>query len=246
ESDPALEAACDLSSAWQLSVMSELGGAAGISAAGKRRYRSLCGRLGAREAARDALWEAAVASARDGFHPDAEDALVRSLAAEILAADAERASLEADIASRLSGDEAYRCLLTVPGIGAKTATALVTMVDVSLFGSDDRLASYCGLAPANSQSGTSIDSASATRAGNRQLKNLLIFSCNSLVGTKNRFGRYYEECRNRGMRHNKALKAVARKRLGVIYAIMRDRVPYEEPIAGPVAENFRPGPLTKL
>ena len=28
------------------------------------------------------------------------------------------------------------------------------------------------------------------------------------------------------MRHNKALKAVARKRLKVIYAIMRDRVPY--------------------
>ena len=40
------------------------------------------------------------------------------------------------------------------------------------------------------------------------------------------FGRYYEECRGRGMRHNKALKAVARKRLKVIYAIMRDRVPY--------------------
>ena len=246
ESDPAYEAAADLSSPWQLSAMSELGGAAGVASAGKRRYRSLCGRLGAREAARDALWEAAVSSARDGFHPDAEDALVRSLAAEILAADSERASLEDDIASRLSGDETYQCLLTVPGIGAKTATALVTMVDVSLFGGDDRLASYCGLAPANSQSGTSIDSASATRSGNKQLKNLLIFSCNSLVGTRNRFGRYYEECRSRGMRHNRALKAVARKRLGVIYAIMRDRVPYEEPEAIPVVENFHPDPLTKL
>ena len=246
ESDPAYEAAVDLSSPWQLSVMSGLGGAAGIAAAGKRRYRSLCGRLGAREAARDALWEASVASARDGFHPDAEDALVRSLAAEILAADAERASLEDDIASRLSGDEAYRCLLTVPGVGAKTATALVTLVDISLFDGDDRLASYCGLAPADSRSGTSIDSTSSTRAGNKVLKNLLIFSCNSLVGTRNRFGRYYDECRSRGMRHNKALKAVARKRLGVIYAIMRDRVPYEEPAVSPVVENFHPDPLTKL
>lgn len=250
ESDPALEAAVDLSSPWQLSVMSELGGAAGIASAGKRRYRSICGRLRAREAARDALWDAAVASARDGWHPDAEDSLVRSLAAEVLAADAERASLEADMASRLSGDETYRCLLTVPGIGAKTATALVTMVDVSLFGSDDRLASYCGLAPANSQSGTSIDSASSSRSGNRQLKNLLIFSCNSIVGTRNRFGRYYDECRARGMRHNKALKAVARKRLGVIYAIMRDRVPYEEPAVTENVENSHQEPhrepLTKL
>lgn len=48
------------------------------------------------------------------------------------------------------------------------------------------------------------------------------------MGTKGRFGRYYAECRARGMRHNKALKAVARKRLKVIFAVMRDRVPYRE------------------
>ena len=30
------------------------------------------------------------------------------------------------------------------------------------------------------------------------------------------------------MRHNKALKAVARKRLKVIYAVMRDGAPYRE------------------
>ena len=120
------------------------------------------------------------------------------------------------------------------------------MVDVSLFGDDDRLASYCGLAPSDSKSGTSIDSTSATRSGNKQLKNLLIFSCNSLVGTRNRFGRYYDECRARGMRHNKALKAVARKRLGVIYAIMRDRVPYEEPPVIENVQNSHPDPLTEL
>lgn len=62
-------------------------------------------------------------------------------------------------------------------------------------------------------------------------KNLLIFSYNSLIGTENRFGRYYDECRARKMRHNAALKAVARKRLRVIYSIMRDPRPYEEPAA---------------
>ena len=55
-----------------------------------------------------------VASARGGWHPDAEDVLVRSLAAEILATDSERASIERELARRLSGDETYRCLLTVP------------------------------------------------------------------------------------------------------------------------------------
>lgn len=169
----------------------------------------------------------------------AEDVLVRSLAAEVLAADSERSSIERDLAGRLSGDEAYRCLPAVPGIGPKTATALVPVAGVSLFDGDDRLASFCGLAPSDSRSGTSIGSSRSSRAGNRQLKNLLIFSCNSLVGTRNRFGRYYDECVSRGMRHNRALKAVARKRLGVIYAIMRDRVPYEEPSPDTNAENSR-------
>lgn len=64
------------------------------------------------------------------------------------------------------------------------------------------------------------------RTGNKELKKLLIFSCNSLVGTKGEFGRYYDACRERGMRHNKALEAVARKRLKVIYTAMRDARPY--------------------
>ena len=130
------------------------------------------------------------------------------------------------VADSLAGDEVYECLLTVPGIGPKTAAALVTSIDISAFRGHDELASYCGVAPSDRRSGSSIRSTSPQRGGNRQLKNLLIFSCNSLIGTDNRFGRYYGECRARGMRHGKALKAVARKRLKVIYAIMRDAVPY--------------------
>ena len=116
----------------------------------------------------------------------------------------------------------------MPGVGPKTAAALVTLVDASMFRGHDELAAYAGLAPCNRQSGTSLNSSSPSRGGNRTLKNLLIYSCTSLVGTDNRFGRYYDSCRARGMRHNKALKAVARKRLKVIYAIMRDGTPYRE------------------
>lgn len=226
ECDPAFEAAADPSSAWQ-------------PAAGRRRHGSICGRRGARAAARDGPWGAAVAPAGEGWHPDAEDVPVRSLAAEVLAADSERPSIERDLAGRLSGDETHRCLPAVPGIGPKTATALVPVAGVSLFDGDDRLASFCGLAPSDSRSGTSIGSSRSSRAGNRQLKSLLMFSCNSLAGTRSRFGRYYDECVSRGMRHNRAPEAVARKRLGAIYAIMRDRVPYEEPPPDTNVENSR-------
>lgn len=258
ESDPAFEAAADLSAAWTLDVLSLLGGAAGIAEAGRRAYGTACARHGATKAARDALWDAACASASNGRHPDAEGMVVKELAAEIADADAERTELTDELRRRLDGDETYQCLLTVPGIGPKTAAALVTSIDISLFHSDGKLASYCGLAPRDKDSGTSIDSTTSTHSGNKALKNLLIFSCNSLVGTRNRFGRYYDSCVARGMRHNKALKAVARKRLRVIYAVMRDRVPYVEPIAsvekpdtesldGPEnVEKSGTTPLTKL
>lgn len=230
EADPAFEAAVDPSSRWQLAVLAELGGPFGIRSAGLRRFRSVAERAGgARRAASDRLWAAALASATSG-RPElaAESELVRALAARAASDAAEAARLDALISDALAGDEAYEALLTVPGVGPKTAAALVTLVDVSMFRSHDELAAYTGLAPCNRQSGTSLNSSSPSRGGNRTLKNLLVYSCTSLVGTDNRFGRYYDACRARGMRHNKALKAVARKRLKVIYAVMRDRAPYRE------------------
>ena len=102
----------------------------------------------------------------------------------------------------------------------RTASELVISIDIADFAGRDRLASRCGLAPRNRRSGTSIPSVSASRQGNKRLKNLLVFSGNCLSRSRNRWGEYYARCRDRGMPHGKALKAVARKRLEVIYAIM--------------------------
>lgn len=114
----------------------------------------------------------------------------------------------------------------MPGIGPRTASELVISIDIADFAGRDRLASRCGLAPRNRRSGTSIPSVSASRQGNKRLKNLLAFSSNCLARSRSRWGEYYARCHDRAMPHGKALKAVARKRLEVIYAIMGDKVPY--------------------
>lgn len=137
-------------------------------------------------------------------------------------------ALEAETAALLEGDETYACLLTVPGIGPRTAAQLAVSVDIGRFPDHDHLASYCGIAPRVRSSGTSVRSVRASRRGDARLKSLLIFSCNSLVRSSGRCGEYYRACRARGMGHGRALKAVARKRLRAIYAVMRDRVPYRE------------------
>jgi len=232
EGDPEFEAACDLSLPWLVGLLRELGGAAGISGCTRRRYNSLCGRLHAPRGEADGLRELAARSVGRGFHPEGEDRCVRWLAADILRADAEAEELKLASGRMLAEDECYRCLLTIPGIGPVCAEALVSLVDIGLFESHDQLASLCGLAPANSSSGTSVDYAVSPRSGNKELKNLLIFTVNSLVGTKGYFGRYYDRVFERSsgdakLRRKKALKAVARKRLKVIFAVMRDLVPYD-------------------
>ena len=67
------------------------------------------------------------------FHPDAKDMLASSLAREILTADSERAKLFSKLGRLPQDDKTYRCLLTILGIGPKTASALATSIDISLF-----------------------------------------------------------------------------------------------------------------
>ena len=83
----------------------------------------------------------------------------------------------------------------------RDAPLLLISVRIEYFPDHNHLASCCGVAPRNRQSGTSISSVSASRQGNKRLKNLPIFSCNSLARSSNRFGEYYRRCRERGMCH---------------------------------------------
>ena len=225
ESCPPFEALADLSDPHWLRLLERLGGPWGIADAGKAAMGAVT--RGADRSEMDAAWDAVAASTRP---PDclvaAENPQVMTLARRIREAGAEAEALDARIAAALAVDAAYQCLLTVPGIGPRTASELVIAIDIANFPDHHHLASYCGIAPRNRRSGTSISSVGASRQGNKRLKNLLIFSCNSLTRSRGRYGEYYRRCRERGMCHGEALKAVARKRLKVIYAIMRDKVPY--------------------
>ena len=100
-----------------------------------------------------------------------------------------RENIAAEISALLEGGDTYRCLPTVPGIGPKAAPKLAISIDIEDFPNHDGLASYCGLAPRNRRSGTSISSVAASRQGNKRLKNLLMFSCNCLTRAGGEMGR---------------------------------------------------------
>jgi len=228
ESNPAFESVMDLAKSWMLSLIETFGGPWNILDAGRRRFRAWMEKTPyANIDECERIWDCLKAATRvtEG-QIEAEEYLVKSIAARITSLDKEIGVVSSMIEAELKGDLVYEALLTIPGIGPKTATQLVLSVTIADFKDHNALASYAGLAPKNRQSGTSISSVGSSKQGNKPLKNLLIFSCNSLIGKDNYFGRYYEACRARGMKHNQALKATARKRLKVIYAVMRDARKY--------------------
>lgn len=225
ESCPAFEALVDLGDDRWIAALEKLGGPWGIADAGKKRFGAAT--KGGGRSRFDAAWDALRASTRPSeYRIIAENPQVKMLARRIRESMAEADRVDAEITALLMEDGTYECLLTIPGIGPRTASELAISIDIRDFPDHDHLASYCGIAPRNRQSGKSINSVTTSRQGNKRLKNLLIFSCNSLARSKGCYGDYYRSCRDRGMCHGEALKAVARKRLKVIYAVMRDKVPY--------------------
>ncbi|MFE1124836.1 IS110 family transposase [Streptomyces sp. NPDC058793] len=155
------------------------------------------------------------------------DVIVPSLAKSLAAVHEQRRALEARIEALLEAHPLTQVLTSMPGSGVRTAAVLLSTVgDGSSFPTAAHLASYAGLAPATRQSGTSIHGEHAPRGGNRQLKRAMFLSAfAALHDPASRT--YYDRCRTRGKTHTQALLRLARQRINVLFAMLRDGTFYE-------------------
>lgn len=114
----------------------------------------------------------------------------------------------------------------MPGIGVRTAIQILVIVgDASAFASAAHLASYAGLAPVTRRSGTSIRGEHPSRRGHRRLKAALYRSAfASLRDPASRA--YYQRKRDEGKHHVAAVTCLARRRVDVLYAMLRTKTPY--------------------
>lgn len=88
------------------------------------------------------------------------------------------------------------------------------------------LAAYAGLAPVTKRSGSSIKGEHPSKGGNKALKRAMFLSAfASLSDPVSRT--YYDKKRGEGKKHNAALICLARRRCDVIYAMLRDKQPYQ-------------------
>ena len=91
------------------------------------------------------------------------------------ALDERIADLDAEFTDAARADERTRRLLTIPGIGALNATALVAAVgDARTFGRGRDLAAWLGLVPRQATTGGKPRLLGITKRGSRYLRNNLI------------------------------------------------------------------------
>jgi transposase len=228
---PALERAMGpkLDGKAALALLSRYGGPAGLRKAGRRKLAATAvaqaPRAGAGlvEAIMAALDEQTVVvpgtAAAEVVLPGLADAL-----SDVLR---RRGELATQVEEILDAHPLAGVLISMPGIGIRTAARILLEVgDGSFFATPGHLAAYAGIAPVTHRSGSSIRGEHPARAGNKQLKRALFLSAfASLRDPTSRA--YYDRKRAEGKKHNAALICLARRRCDVIFAMLRDKKPYQ-------------------
>ncbi len=131
--------------------------------------------------ARRVAMEARVALADDAIPPFLRAALV-ALLEEIRSLEEQAESVRASLTMLVRQMPDAQRLMTVPGIGVLTATAMVALVgDIHRFRSGRQFASWLGLTPREHSSGASRRLGSITRHGNSYLRMLLIHGARSAL-----------------------------------------------------------------
>lgn len=230
ECHPAFEKALsdNMDSPFALKLLQRFGGPWGMKKAGRAAIMRW-----ARSQKRPAmkLLEKLLASLDEMSAPPAGAALreeigIPACARRIAEFVAVRKDIERRAVDMLKGCPTYHLLTSMPGVGIKTAVTFIIHVDISCFDSADKLASYAGIAPRTHQSGTSIKGESAAKAGNRALKSALFLSAFSSIRVDPLAREYYDKKRAENKKHKAAVVCLARRRLKIMYAILRDQKPY--------------------
>ncbi|MCA1731247.1 MAG: IS110 family transposase [Actinobacteria bacterium] len=154
--------------------------------------------------------------------------IVSELATEILALKDHIELMDKEIEQRFFARPEAEVLASLPGMGPLLGTEfLVSVGDLSAFESADHLAAYAGLVPAANDSGKRIGNNRRMRGGNKNLKRVFYQAAFASLRSSPESRAFYDRKRAEGKRHIQALIALARRRVNVIWAMLRDGTTFE-------------------
>lgn len=211
EISPALERALDVTNKGPIVLLTGYQNSAALHRLGTKRLETWLRARGVRGAAALAatVMEAAGAQRRRLAGEETAAAMAARLAGEVMRLNEEIASL--------------------PGMGTHLGAEFLAATDgdMDLFDSADRLAGYAGLAPAARDSGRISGNMRRSRRYHRGLLRALYLS--SMVSRRPCPASkiHYDRKRAEGKGHKQALLALSRRRVNVLWAMLRDGTPYQ-------------------
>jgi transposase len=227
---PALERALDLNSKGPLTLLTHYQTPTHLKRAGHKRIASYLRNRGVKGSNKLGQKALSVARSQSVSLPAQEVAsrIVAELAKDILGLKECIESIDEEIRQRFFARPEARILISLPGMGPILgAEFLVCVGDVSAFESADRLAAYAGLVPAARDSGKRVGNDKRMRGGNKILKRVFYQSAFSSLRSTPESRAFYDRKRAEGKRHTQALIALARRRVNVLWAMLRDGTTFE-------------------
>ena len=227
---PALERALDLNSKGPLTLLTHYQTPAQLRRAGHKRIATYLRNRGVKGSNKVAHKALSAAKAQSVTLPaqDVAASIVAELAGDVLGLKERLESIDEEIGQRFFARPEARVLISLPGMGPILgAEFLVAVGEISAFESADRLAAYAGLVPAAHDSGKRVGNNKRMRGGNKVLKRVFYQSAFASLRSAPESRIFYERKRAEGKRHTQALIALARRRVNVLWAMLRDGTTFE-------------------
>jgi transposase len=227
---PALERALDLKSKGPLTLLTHYQTPTQLRRVGHKRIASYLRSRGVKGSNKVAQKALTAARSQSVTLPAQEVAsrIVAELAKDILALKERIESIDEELQKRFFARPEARILTSLPGMGPILgAEFLVAVGDICAFSSAERLAAYAGLVPAARDSGKRVGNNKRMRGGNKVLKRVFYQSAFASLRSAPDSRVFYDRKRSEGKRHTQALIALARRRVNVLWAMLRDGTTFE-------------------
>ncbi|MGW0086566.1 IS110 family transposase [Streptomyces sp. NPDC003393] len=227
---PALERSLDLTNKGPVMFLTGYQTPAAIRRTGAKRIETWLKNRKVKDAAALARTAVDAAQAQHTALPGERlaAAMVVRLAKGVMALDEEIAELDALIEDRFREHPHAEVIRSLPGMGARLGAEFIAATggDMDAFDSADRLAGFAGLAPQPRDSGRVSGNLHRPRRYHRGLLRAMYLSALASLKCCPASKAYYQRKRSEGKGHKQALLALARRRVNVLWAMIRDRQCY--------------------